>query len=204
MTSLKNPQRLFEATRQAFPLSITENARRFEWHLSSIVSIMSQGIVLSKTQATTPPPPCEILSLIAQELVRCHAVAEARRQWKPPVPCRLSLRKDVWVRRTSFEGRNYVSSLSNDADDADDTDSSRSKRIISPDNNIGHFFTMEDHAGILDIFVEKDLLEKPGAASVTGIWWRRFSVSNIDTVITGESDVRSYPLILPELLLTDQ
>ncbi|KAM0539431.1 hypothetical protein ACHAO7_012185, partial [Fusarium culmorum] len=83
---------------------------------------------------------------------------------------------------TSFEGRNYISSLSNN------TDSSLSKKIISQDDGVGHLFTKEDHAGIMDLFVEKDLPDEPGATGVAGIWWRRFSVSNIDTIITCQSD----------------
>jgi hypothetical protein len=190
MTSLKNPQCLFEATRQAFPISTADNARRFEWHLSSIVS---KGIILSETQAKIP---AEILSLIAQELVRCHAVAEACRQWKPPERCDFSLREAVWKRTTSFEGRKYILSLSNNPDKS-------LSKIISQDDDVGHLFTKEDYAGIMDLFVEKDLPDEPGAAGVVGIWWRRYSVSNVDAIITGQSDVRSYPLILPELLLID-
>ncbi|KAG8664734.1 uncharacterized protein FPOAC1_013514 [Fusarium poae] len=91
---------------------------------------------------------------------------------------------------TEFESWNYESDnklVRSKVGTIGDENKSLSK-IISQDDDVGHLFTKEDYAGIMDLFVEKDLPDEPGAAGVVGIWWRRYSVSNVDAIITGQSD----------------
>lgn len=181
-TEMKYPERLLQATRHAFNCGPDEELRRREWISHDLVP---------RLQAYFAPftLPDEMWWQIGQELLAEISVARAWSQWKPPRPHHVITRAAIWCHFVHFEGRRYISRLSNNADKV----SPDGQRLLfcptHETKSVRFVLTRENHLGITDmLFLDRDA-QVPCKEQEADMWWRITRLDDGATTLETKSDV---------------
>lgn len=183
LVAFNNPLHLINATKYTYTPTAQEKYRRRAWMLSNLVSRLSKNI---------PQLPPEIFLEIASNLLSPYAVLMACDIWNMPKLLQISLARGIWCRYVEFEGKRYISSLSNNA-----TQNHSELLFLPGEATVNCLYIQENHLGITKLFFPSDNIVA-GIKETPGIWWRIIQLTTRDQVIHAESDVGS--LVNPQCL----
>lgn len=164
----------------------TETNRRTTWLHQTFSSLLSSDI-FSKTTPTLPP---ELLSQITAYCHSSFAVEYAMARLAlgyTKVNARttsISMSQRIWAHFTTFEGVNYIASLSNAADDL------HTELIFEPDvfRSLRSIHTAENHLGIRKIIFHYSETS-PEVEQCEELWWRNIHLLKGPTRLEVQSDV---------------
>ena len=121
--------------------------------------------------------------MVARDLLSLYATGISRGLWARPQNCKITVDKPVWCGLVSFEGKLYISSLSNFRSEHHTT------LLFCPPKTIDRVFIQENHIGIISMHLsDSDVSPDLPPGYVPGIWWRCLFVTQ-ERIVHGESDV---------------
>ncbi|KAH7308627.1 hypothetical protein B0I35DRAFT_99114 [Stachybotrys elegans] len=152
------------------PITPDEKHRRDQWLESKVVDGLSRYYGQRNLHLSN-----ELWSIIASDLLHCYATTSFLTAWRGVEKYEVNLNDNVWCTFVTFEGRRYLSSLSNSP--------SNGSQLLGPLGETEDVCYAVNYLGITE--VRPLTSPPPPRTAVPGIWWRRVRGGGIAIV---ESD----------------
>ncbi|KEY63892.1 hypothetical protein S7711_10173, partial [Stachybotrys chartarum IBT 7711] len=162
-----------QVTAYKHPITPHEKIRRCQWLKTKLITSLSNYHNQKRLYL-----PNEIWSLVAKDLLHCYATINTQVTQGQAARYQVNLNHEVWCKFTTFEGMNYLSSLSN-------TPLRGSTAISSPAvATRKYMYLAENYLGITELRLLSSPTQ-PQVDATPGIWWQEIEV---DSEVTVQSD----------------